>query len=465
MSLPFVAIVGRPNVGNSTLFNRLIGGRKAIVQDDPGVTRDRHYGIARFEGRRFMLVDTGGFEPEAQEGIEAQIMAQTLVAIEEADLILMVMDAREGLTDADRAVADALRRSAKPTLHVVNKVDGPKQEALAAEFYELGCEKIFNVSAEHALGVDGLIDAVLEVIEAPQEEGSEEEGSTDEGSEEAGSTEEEQAPIRFTLLGKPNAGKSSLLNCLAGQERAIVSAVPGTTRDPIDVRLESSKQAFIVVDTAGIRKRHSVSRAMEKFAIIRALDAIHQAHVVCLIIDAKDGVTEQDAKIVGLALEEGKGLILVFTKMDLLEQKGKSAQRELKEQLKDKLQFVPYAPVLFLSSKTRKGVGRLLPTVKRVSLECQKRIPTSDLNRFLEEITEAHPPASYHGRQVRFLYVTQPQSRPPTFIVSTNFSQAIHLTYYRYFINRLRERFGFEGAPIRLFFRKKNKRGSKTDAK
>jgi GTP-binding protein len=443
---PLVAIVGRPNVGKSTLFNRLVRSRRAIVQDDPGVTRDRNYGTAQFEGRRFTLVDTGGFEPSATAGIEGLIREQTQLAVEEADLILLVLDARQGLTEGDREVWSTLRRTGKSVLHVVNKVDGPAQEILAAEFFAAGAERLHQVSAEHGLGFESLIDAILSSL--PQAAVPATAASPETG---------EDAVVRVALIGRPNAGKSSLLNRMVGQERAIVSPTPGTTRDPVDVRLDTDRGSFVVVDTAGIRRRRSIASTMEKYAVLRALNSVNHADVTCLIMDATVGVAEHDAKIAGLALEAGKGLVLVFTKADLLPA-GPGARRKLKEDVRDKLQFVPFAPTLFVSAVTGAGTRRLLPTVRRIYQACGTRIPTAELNRFLEEAAAAHPPPAARGRPVRFYYMVQPQAYPPTFLVSTNHSDAIHLTYRRYFVNRLRDRFGFEGAPLRLFFRNRRRR-------
>ncbi len=441
--IPLVAITGRPNVGKSTLFNRLLRSRQAIVQDEPGVTRDRHYGTCSYEGRTFSLVDTGGFIPEATKGLEALVREQTQLAIDEADLVLTVLDARQGLMDADKAIVDTLRRSGKPVLYVANKVEGAEQRALAMEFYRLGAAGILCISAEHGLGMEELVDAILTRL-PPVEESKP--ANTDDNPQ--------QDSIRVALVGRPNAGKSSLLNCLAGKQRAIVSEMPGTTRDSIDVLLDTAHGPFTLVDTAGIRRHRRASPEMEKYAILRALRSINNADVVCLIIDAKEGVAEQDAKIAGMALEAGKGLALAFSKMDLLVPRV-PAKRKLEAQTREKLQFIPYAPLLFLSTITGQGIKRLLPAIKRIHNECGKRISTSELNRFLEEVAAAHTPPAHRGRPVRFYYITQPQAFPPTFLVSTNYSNGIHITYRRYLVNKLRQRFGFKGSPLRLFFRQR----------
>lgn len=455
--IPLVAIVGRPNVGKSTMFNRFVRSyQKAIVQDDPGVTRDRHYGTAKFEGRIFNVVDTGGFAPDAKVGIEVLVREQTQLAIEEADVVVVVMDAREGLLEVDKEVVRTLRQTGKPIIYAINKIDGPKQESFIAEFYQLGADQMFPISAEHGLGFDSLIDAILESL--PPE-------ATPKTSEnnQAESTNALSSSIKIALVGRPNAGKSSLLNALVGQPRAIVSETPGTTRDPIDVQIQTPQGLFTIIDTAGIRRQRSVDTAIEKYAILRAFRSINNADVTCLLIDAIAGVAEQDAKIAGLALDAGKGLALIFTKIDLLPSMD-SFKRQFKNQVNDKLQFLSFAPTHFISSKTGKGVRHILPLMRKINKECGKRIATAELNRFLEDIIAAHPPPSPRGRPVRFYYITQPKSTPPTFVISTNYVAGVHITYRRYIINKLRERFSFTGSPIRLLLRQHNKRSAQQSA-
>lgn len=439
--IPLVAIVGRPNVGKSRLFNRLMRSRKAIVQDDAGVTRDRHYGLTHLDGRTIQLVDTGGLVPDSTDAIETLVREQAEIAIEEADLLVMVLDAREGLTAADQDVADILRRTAKPVIYVANKVDGPQQELLSLEFFSLGIDHVLNISAEHGRGVDSLVDTLLQRL---GEHGSQ--------LSDAAASEGE---IRVALVGRPNAGKSSLLNHLAGEQRVIVSEQPGTTRDPVDVQLNTPDgKSFVLVDTAGIRRKKSKSTTMERYAIVRAMRSISSADVACLLIDAAAGVADQDAKLADMALEAGRGLVLVLNKSDLLTA-GAVDKKKVQKQLQDKLQFAAFAPHLFISSKTGKGVGKLLPTIRRIHESCGRRINTSELNRFLKDVTSAHVPPAYRGRPVRFYYITQPQAHPPTFVISTNAARGVHPTYKRYMVNRLREEFGFVGAPIRLFLRQR----------
>ena len=449
--IPLIAIVGRPNVGKSTLFNRLVGGLRAIVEDEAGVTRDRHYSTVTLEGRQFHMVDTGGFEPAAVNGMESLIRRQTQVAIEEADLVMVMFDARDGLLDSDRDVVEVLRRSGKAVLHVANKVDGPRQEAECTDFYALGIPALHTISALHGLGLADLVDALLAALPAAEEEAPVADQDPEQEQEHEQEPAPEDAEVRITLLGRPNAGKSSLLNHMAGEERSIVSDTPGTTRDPVDVRLDTPRGPVTIVDTAGIRRKRSIALTMESYAIIRALRSIADADVTCLIMDATAGVVDQDAKIANLALDAGKGLVLVFTKCDLITRKDRA---DLKQEVADKLRFVAYAPLLFISSKTGKGVGGLLSRVRRVHAECGKRVGTAELNRFLEVLVAEHQPPTHRGRAVRLYYVTQPGIYPPTFVVSTSAPEGIGTSYRRYVVNRLRKQYGFEGTPLRTRFRK-----------
>ncbi len=444
--IPLVAIVGRPNVGKSTLFNRLKGTRlAAIVEDAPGVTRDRHYRSAVLGDREVLLVDTGGFDPEAREGVEALVQEQTRLAMDEADLVLVVLDARAGLLDGDREVARALRRAGKRTLLVVNKVDGPSQELTAGEFYSLGAEALLPISAKHGLGLEELEEALLRALPpAPAPPPAPGDAAEDEAAQ----------PVRVALVGRPNVGKSSLLNRLVGQPRSIVSEVPGTTRDPVDVTVQTGAGPVVLVDTAGIRRKRSISLLMEKYAVIRAMRSVYAADVTCLLLDPFEGVVDQDARIANLALDAGKGLLLVFSKGDLLQPLA-THKRRLREAVADSLRFATFAPLHFVSAATGQGVKGLLPAALRVHRACGQRIATAELNRFLEEVGAAHPHPTVRGRPVRFYYSPQPQARPPTFIVITN--THVEESYQRYMANRLRERFGFEGAPVRIFFRRRGR--------
>ncbi len=446
MRIPIIAIVGRPNVGKSTLFNRLLHQRTAIVEDRPGVTRDRRYGTTTLLTRRVNLVDTGGFDPEAQEGLEGEILSQTRIAVEEADLVLLLLDAKEGLTATDRMVVQTLRKSGRPVLHAANKVDGPTQAAEAAELHALGVPKIMHVSAVHAVGLDELLEE-MEAMLPPAEDAGDGE-SDDDG----------DATIKIALVGRPNVGKSSLLNFLAGAPRSIVSDVPGTTRDPVDIQLTTKAGAFTVVDTAGVRRKRSVEAGMERYAVIRALRGVTEADVTVLLLDPIEGVVEQDAKLAALALETGKGLVLAFSKRDLLPEPYPPERRRLTEDARDVLRFVPHAPLLFFSSKTGKGVNGLLPEVRRVHRQSGRRIPTADLNRFLADTVESHPPPVHQGRPVRLYYMTQPETNPPVFIISVSTKKGIAESYRKFLHNRLRDAFGFDGVPLKIWLRRRGKK-------
>ena len=446
MRVPIVAIVGRPNVGKSTLFNRLLHHRTAIVEDRPGVTRDRRYGSTVLLKRRVNLVDTGGFDPEAQEGLEGEILNQTRIAIEEADLVVVLMDAMEGLTESDRQVVNTLRRSGKPVLHVANKVDGPKQATAAAELHALGVPQLLHVSAVHNLGVDEML-AEIEAMLPPADP----EPETVDG-------EDDNAPIKIALIGRPNVGKSSLLNHLAGSERSIVSDVPGTTRDPVDIELSNKAGNFVVVDTAGVRRKRAVTPGMERYSVIRALRGVTEADVTVLLLDPEEGVVEQDAKLAALVQETGKGLILAFSKRDLLASPFPAERRRLTEDVRDQLRFVDHAPLLFFSAKTGKGVNGLLPEVKRVHRKSGMRIPTADLNRFLEDAVDAHPPPAHHGRPVRLYYMTQPETSPPVFIISVSTKKGLGEGYRKYLLNKIRTTFGYAGVPLKIWLRQRGKK-------
>lgn len=435
--LPLVAIVGRPNVGKSTLFNRLVRKKSALVADEPGLTRDRHYGQATWEERSFILVDTGGFESDAEEGaIESLIRQQTELAIEESDVVLLVCDVKDGPTPTDADLLKKIRRLNKPIIFVTNKVDGPKQQSAISEFYEFGIEKNYAISAEHGLGMDDLIDEILAHL--PEDDKKSEEGDKD--------------VIRLALVGRPNAGKSALLNRLVGSERSIVSDVAGTTRDPVDAEIEVKGQKYLLVDTAGIRRKRKSGPVMEQISVIRALRAIAQADVTCLLIDGKEGVGVQDAKIANMAIETGCALIFIFSKSDLMENKAE-AKKRVENEIDDRLHFADFAPHLILSSQTGAGVSRVLPLVKKLHQEAARRISTSELNRFLSGLIEAHRPASHYGKAVRLYFITQATVRPPTFVVSVSSVKGVSAEYRRYIYNRLRERYKFPGVPLRVFYR------------
>jgi GTP-binding protein len=440
MGKPLVAIVGRPNVGKSTLFNRLVGRRTAIVLDTPGVTRDRNYGEASWRGRAFVVVDTGGFEPLAVEGIGAQVREQATLAIEEADLVILLLDGLSGCTPDDKELVEVLRQSGRPFLLVVNKIDGPKQEEGLLDFYALGVEPLYAVSAEHSRGVGDFLDALLEkipeVLEKERLEGDE---------------------IRFAVIGRPNVGKSSLINKLLGMERTLVSEAPGTTRDAIDTEFEYEGLHFVAIDTAGVRRKARVKDRVEAYSVLRALRSLERCDVACLLIDAAQGITEQDIRIAGYTEEAGRALVLLVNKWDLVEKEtGTSGQWVVA--LREKMPFVAYAPVLFISALTGQRVQRLLPTITDVAKQHRRRVPTAELNECVEKALHRHGPPQYRGRPIKVLYAAQVGLRPPTFALVVNHPVGVRTSYRRYLMNQVREAFGFEGTPIKLRFRKRRRR-------
>lgn len=430
-----VAIVGRPNVGKSTLFNRIIGQRRAIVEDVPGVTRDRNYAEVTRYSTPFILIDTGGFEPISEDCLLVQMREQSQLAVEEADVILMVMDGREGLTPSDVEVVSGLRRAGKPVFYVVNKVDGPKQDAETADFYSLGVDEVHPISAEHGRGISDLMEQVLAVL--PHDELP---------------AEEEASQVRLAVIGRPNVGKSSLVNRLLGYERVVANATAGTTRDSIDSPLEYNGQRYVLIDTAGIRRKGKVSQKLEKFSVVQALKGMDRAHVVLVVIDASEGVTEQDLTVAGYAYEKGRAVILVVNKWDLIVKDHKTMGQYTAD-LRDSFKFLPFAPVLFVSALSGQRTNRIMGLVEKVAAEFNRRIPTPELNRVLKEATISHAPPMDQGKRVKLFYITQTSVRPPTFVAFGNRTKGIHFSYHRYLVNQLREAFGFEGCPIRLFFK------------
>ena len=435
---PIIAIVGRPNVGKSTLFNRIAGGKKAIVWDEPGVTRDRNYADVEREEKSFTLIDTGGFEPVSKDRIFVQMREQCQLAMDEADLILFIMDGKEGLTPSDTEISDILRRLNKPVFYIVNKIDGPKHEEKALEFYRLGMEPIYSISAEHGYGVNGLMDEVLKAL--------------------PGSTEKKwnRDVMRVAVLGRPNVGKSSLVNRLLGYKRVLVDEVPGTTRDAIDTLFEADGKRYALVDTAGIRRKSRISLRLEKYSIVEALRTIDRSDVALLLLDSKEGVTDQDARIGGFVHEKGKGCILVVNKWDLIEKDSQTMVR-YEGEVREALKYLSYAPILFISALTGQRVKKVLEAVGHVSEQTKKRISTSPLNKYFGAWVEKFPPPLYKNRSVKMNYITQVSTAPPTFVIYTNIPEGIHFSYERYLLNQMREAFGFEGVPVRLLFRKKGK--------
>ncbi|MFL5679760.1 MAG: ribosome biogenesis GTPase Der [Chloroflexota bacterium] len=492
--IPVVAIVGRPNVGKSTLFNRILGERTAIVEDRARTTRDRLYGEAEWNGRRFVVVDTGGLELSPDDPIEAKVQEQARLAIGEADAILFVVEAITGMTPADQEAAEILRLAKAPVLVVVNKADNDKRALDAAEFYAMGWDETYAISAAHGRGVADLLDALvwalppeseeevarktreveadafardvaagrLEPFVVGDEEADEEDGA-DAPTEDVAAArwdaemaaEADRSPAAIAFVGRPNVGKSSLLNALLGEERTIVSDIPGTTRDSIDTRLEWGRSEIVLIDTAGIRRRGRVANgpAAERYSTLRALKALTRADVAVLVIDAVEGLTTQDAHVAGYVVEEGKGLVLAVNKWDLIEDKTDRTFDQYVEWIRGQAPFLDFAPVVSISAKTGQRVSRVLEAAVDIWGERRKRVPTGELNRMLSVASERNVPPMVKGRRPKIFYATQAAVAPPTFVFFANDAASIHFSYRRYLENRLRETFGFDGTPIRLFFR------------
>ena len=436
---PIIAIVGRHNVGKSTLFNRLVGRRKAMVDDMPGVTRDRNYAeVDRFDVP-FILVDTGGFEPETSDRLLQQMREQSRLAMDEADLILFVMDGRTGLTPADREVVEMLRRVNKPVFYLVNKVDGDKLESGIGDFYALGVENLYPVSAEHNRGVGDLMDVVLAALPVEQSE------------------EPDEEVTRIAVVGRPNVGKSSLVNRLLGFERVVANPTPGTTRDAVDTPFMWHKKRFVLIDTAGIRRKGKTTEKIEKYSVMDSLRSIERADVVLIVINAEEGVTEQDSKIAGYAYEAGRACIFVVNKWDTLEKENDTLGKFV-DRIRTEFKFLPFVPIVFVSAKTGQRLGRIMEEVVNVMEQYTKRVTTSELNRIFSESTATHHAPLFQGRRVKFYFATQVSIRPPSFVIFTNRPEGIHFSYERYLMNQFREAFGFTGTPLRLMFRGRERR-------
>ena len=422
-----VVIVGRPNVGKSTLFNRITGQRRAIVGDEPGITRDRIQGFAEHAGKRFEVIDTGGIVVNDQEYIPAQILHQAEVALATASHIIFLVDGRAEITGADRDLAQMLKRLGKPVSLAVNKADSGSREDLAHQFYELGIADVFPVSAEHGIGVDALLDHVTEGFEA-------------------GGEKPQETGIKVSIIGRPNVGKSTLLNALTGQDRAIVSPIAGTTRDAVDETVMRGGTEFIFVDTAGIRRKGKTKLMAEKLSVVMARRHIRMAHVVLLVLDATEGIVGLDATIAGYAHEGGRALILCVNKWDEVKGQGGQKRNEFEQKIRDEFKFLEYAPILFMSAKTGAGVEKLFPLIKQCYEAASQRITTGELNRFVENL---------HFEERRIFYITQSSIRPPEFIVFTSKGPTLHFSHERYLMNQIRKQFGFRGTPILLKTRAK----------
>ncbi len=450
---PIVALVGRPNVGKSTFFNRLIGERKAIVEDLPGTTRDRLYGDSDWNGRVFTVVDTAGLlleEDDLTKGtpqleIARRAREQAEVAIAEADAIIFVVDTREGITAADQAVADVLRLSNKPIVIAANKADSPERKFDAVEFYALNLGEPIPMSAYHGIGSGDVLDAVVASMPILEEE-------------------DDPETVKVAIVGRPNVGKSSLLNRLLGQERSVVSDIPGTTRDAIDTHIDVAGAKMLLIDTAGIRRRGKVERGIEKYSVLRSLRAIERADVALLLIDATEGVTAQDTHVAGMILDQLKSVAILVNKWDMVV-KDDHTFNAFSDHVRNEFKFIPYAPLLFISAKAGQRVDKVLPLALELAQERQRRVPTGALNSMLRKAIYEHPPSSTHkGAHLRIYYATQPQVAPPVFLFFANNADLIHWGYGRYLENRIREEYGFIGSPLKIVFRSRDERRKQEEA-
>lgn len=437
MGKPTVAIIGKPNVGKSTFFNYIVGSRISIVEDTPGVTRDRVYAETNWRGRKFTVVDTAGIEPESEDIIISQMREQAKIAIEISDVIIFLTDVKQGITAADQEIALMLKKSKKPVVLVCNKADNmSKDKNEVYEFYNLGLGEPYPISAANALGIGDVLDAIYGNFPEKQE------------------GEDEDDRIKVAVIGKPNVGKSSLINKILGENRTIVSSIAGTTRDAIDTEYENEYGKYVLIDTAGIRRKSKVTESIEKFSIMRTLLAIERADVCLMMIDALEGVTEQDAKIAGEAHEAGKGVIIVVNKWDEYEKETGTLEK-YKKDVYNKLAYLSYAPIIFISAKTGQRVDKLFTMINNVAEQNSMRIPTSVLNQVINEAIALVQPPTDKGRRLKILYGTQVSTKPPTFVIFVNSKELFHFSYERYLVNQIRKEFGLEGTPIRVIAREK----------
>ncbi len=437
---PIVAVVGRPNVGKSTLFNALAGQRISIVQDTPGITRDRIYTDVTWLDQTFTLIDTGGIEPDSKDIILSQMRAQAQIAIETADVIMFLVDVKDGLVDADAKVADMLRRSHKPVVLVVNKVDSfEKYMADVYEFYNLGIGEPHPISAANKLGLGDMLEEVISHFDKT-----------------AGEEEEDERP-RVAIVGKPNVGKSSLINKLLGEDRLIVSDIAGTTRDAVDTEIVHNGKEYVFIDTAGLRRKNKIKEALEHYMIVRAVSAVERADIVVLVIDAVEGVSEQDAKIAGIAHERGKAVIIAVNKWDAVEKNDKTIY-EVTEKVRNVLSYMPYAEIVFISAVTGQRLPKLFDIIDMVSENHSMRVATGVLNEIMAEAVALQQPPSDKGKRLRLYYITQVAVKPPTFVIFVNNKELMHFSYTRYIENQIRETFGFRGTPLRFIIRERNEK-------
>lgn len=440
MAKPIVAIVGKPNVGKSTLFNYIVGTRISIVEDTPGVTRDRVYAEANWRGRKFTLIDTGGIEPDSEDVILSQMRKQANMAMEIADVIVFVTDAKQGLTATDKEIAVMLKKAKKPIVLVCNKSDTyGKDDHNIYEFYNLGLGDPMAISATNAKGIGDMLDAIYEHF-PPKDE-----------------TEDDGTIIKVAVIGKPNVGKSSLINKILGDNRVIVSDIAGTTRDAIDSEFENEHGKYVLIDTAGVRRKSKVNENIEKYSVMRSLLAIERADVCLMLIDATEGVTDQDAKIAGEAHEAGKGIIIVVNKWDIYEKETGTLEKYKKE-VYDKLSYLSYAPIIFISAKTGQRVEKLFEMINMVANQNAMRISTAMLNQVINEAIAIRQPPTDKGRRLKILYITQASTKPPTFVIFVNSKKLFHFSYQRYLVNQIRKEFGMQGTPIRIIVREKEEK-------
>lgn len=457
-SLALVALVGRPNVGKSSLFNRLTRRRDAIVDATPGVTRDRHYQKIDWQGREFVLIDTGGIEPppsgvggkafpkeadmEARGEVINGIQEQTWLAVQEADLVVLMLDGREGVANEDHRVAEIMRKSGKPVFFVVNKVDSPELESkLVPQFYELGAERLWPVSASHGFGLSTLMDELVSRLPEVVAE----------------SPEPLEDTVAMACIGRPNVGKSSLINKLLGEKRMVVSEVPGTTRDSVDTVLEKGGQKYLLVDTAGIRRRGKVQDKLEKFSVLRALSALEKCHVALFLVDVSEGITEQDSKVISYSIERGRACLILLNKWDLVKE-DKKRQKWLMNEVERLTRFMGYAPVLTVSALTGSGVNKVLPAVNKIYRQFSMEFTTNRLNRTLQKAIEEHNPPIFQGHKVKFYYATQVGTKPPTVVIFTNYLKGVTPSYERFLVGRFREELGLDQSPLRLVFRERERK-------
>ncbi|MGL4696284.1 ribosome biogenesis GTPase Der [Enterococcus larvae] len=435
MANPTIAIVGRPNVGKSTIFNRIAGERISIVEDTPGVTRDRIYAKGEWLGREFSIIDTGGIDL-GDEPFMDQIKHQAEIAIDEADVIILVTSGREGVTDADEMVARILYRSKKPVILAVNKVDNPEMRADVYEFYSLGLGEPFPISGSHGLGIGDVLDEAVKHFSTEVEE-------------------EEEGLIKFSLIGRPNVGKSSLINAILGEDRVIVSEVEGTTRDAIDTYFESSDgQKFLMIDTAGMRKRGKVYETTEKYSVMRAMRAIERSDIVLMVLNAEEGIREQDKKVAGYAHEAGRGVIIVVNKWDTIK-KETNTMREFEQEIRDEFRYMDYAPIVFVSALTKQRLNKLPEMIETVSMNQNLRVPSAVLNDVIMDAVAINPTPTDKGKRLKIFYATQVAIKPPTFVVFVNEEELMHFSYARFLENQVRNAFTFEGTPIKIIPRRR----------